>query len=312
MVALLLGLLVVGSAIGIFASNRQVYRATDNLSRVQESARMSFEMVSRDLREAAGNPCVNNVPIVNVVNGNAANWWTNLNNWGDAFRGFGDAEEMAGGPVFGVSPGDRVIGTEAVQLLSADDNVVTISAHDTGGAQFTVNSGTHGLVAGDLAIVCNARQASVFQVSSVAGSTIRHDLGAGPGNCTTGLGLPLNCAAGTIFQYAAPNSVLVRLNASRWLLANNPEGRPALYQMRMAAGVPQLQEVVDGVTGMDVQYLLNGAADYVNSAAVGTRWPDVLAVRIELTLESPEAVGTDGNPITRQVIQIASLRNRNP
>jgi type IV pilus assembly protein PilW len=69
---------------------------------------------------------------------------------------------------------------------------------------------------------------------------------------------------------------------------------------------------VDGVTGMDVQYLLNGAADYVNSAAVGTRWPDVLAVRIELTLESPEAVGTDGNPITRQVIQIASLRNRNP
>ena len=54
MIALLLGLLVVGGAIGIFTSNRRAYNATESLSRVQENARVAFEMMSRDVREAGG------------------------------------------------------------------------------------------------------------------------------------------------------------------------------------------------------------------------------------------------------------------
>ena len=312
MVAMVLGLLVIGTAIGIFLSNRQTYRATENLGRVQESARTSYEMVARDVRKAAGNPCVNNVPVVNVITGATGNWWTNLTTWGDAFRGFGAAEALPGGPAFGAAAGDRVAGTEAVQLLSADDNVVTISAHNTGGAAFTVNTANHGFAAGEMAMACNARQASIFQISSVTGSTIGHATGGTPGNCTSGLGLPLNCGTGTVFEFAAPNSVLVKLNASRWLVANNPAGNPALYQVRLVAGAPQMQEIVEGVTGMTVTYLLNDGDQYVTAALVGTRWPDVIAARIELTLESPDNVGTDGNPIRRRVIQVSSLRNRNP
>ena len=312
MVALVLGLLVVGSAIGIFISNRQTFRATENLSRVQETARMSYEMVSRDVREAAGNACVNNVPVVNVINGAAGNWWTNLSTWGDAFRGFGPAEALPGGPVFGAAPGNRVVGTEVVQLLSADDNVVTISAHNTAGAEFTVNNASHGMAAGDLAIACNARQASIFQVSSVVGAAIGHATGGAPGNCTDGLGLPLDCVAGTEYEYSAPNSVMAKLNASRWLVAINPAGRPALYQVRLAGGVPQLEEIVEGVTGMQVLYRIEKIGPYLDAATVGTNWPAVIAARIELTLESPDSVGTDGNPIRRQVIQVSSLRNRNP
>lgn len=312
MVAMVLGLLVVGSAIGIFISNRQAYRATENLGRVQETARMSYEMVARDLREAAGNPCVNNVPVINVINGAATNWWTNLMTWGDAFRGYGPAEAMPGAPGFGAAPGDRVVGSEALQLLSADDSVVTISAHDTAAAVFALNSADHGMSAGDFAMACNARQATIFQISSVVGNVIGHGTGGTPGNCTSGLGLPLSCGPGTVFEYAAPNSVVARLNASRWLLVNNPAGRPSLYQVRLAGGVPQLQEIVEGVTGMQVLYLLEGATTYVSAGAVGPLWADVIAARIELALESPESVGTDGNPIRRQVIQVSSLRNRNP
>jgi type IV pilus assembly protein PilW len=63
---------------------------------------------------------------------------------------------------------------------------------------------------------------------------------------------------------------------------------------------------------MQVRYLLDGGIAYVDAAAVGARWADVTAARIELTLESPERVGTDGNELTRQMIQVSSLRNRNP
>ena len=59
MIALMLGLLVLGSASAIFISNRQTYRATEGLGRVQENGRMAFEMMARDLREAGGHPCGN-------------------------------------------------------------------------------------------------------------------------------------------------------------------------------------------------------------------------------------------------------------
>ena len=51
MIAMMLGLLVVASASAIFLSNRQTYRATEGLGRVQESGRMAFELMARDLRE---------------------------------------------------------------------------------------------------------------------------------------------------------------------------------------------------------------------------------------------------------------------
>ena len=89
MIALVLGLLVVGAATGIFLSNRQTFRSAQNLGSVQENARTAFELMARDLREASGNPCVNNVPIGNVLNGAAGNWYTNLVDWGAAMQGYG-------------------------------------------------------------------------------------------------------------------------------------------------------------------------------------------------------------------------------
>ncbi|WP_242603149.1 PilW family protein [Xanthomonas vasicola] len=77
MIALVLGLLVVGAAIGIFLANRRTYSATEGLGRVQENVRTAFELMARDVREASGNPCVNTVPVANVLKTKASNWYTN-------------------------------------------------------------------------------------------------------------------------------------------------------------------------------------------------------------------------------------------
>jgi type IV pilus assembly protein PilW len=308
MIGMLLGLLVIGAVIGIYLSNSRVYRTTENVGRVQENMRTAFELLARDLREAAGNPCVNNVPVANVVGGGG--WWRGLDNWGNAIRGFaGNAPFPDAG--FGTGAGQRLSGTEAIQLYSGDNNVATISAHNTGAATFTLNTSSHGFAVGDLAIACNSRQASLFQVSATTSTTISHGAGGVTSNCTSGLGLP-GCS-GAVFEYAAPNSVVTRLNASRWFIANNPRGGRSLYQARYQAGGVVTQEIVEGVTGMTTSYLLNGANSYVGAAAVGTAgWPDVIAIRVELDFESEDAVGTDGQPLRREIIQVASLRNRNP
>lgn len=310
MVAITLGLLVIGAAIGIFVSNRQVYRAAENLNRVQESGRVAYELMARDIREATGNPCVNKLPLVNVVTGSTANWWSDVN-WSTALRGF-DGGSPFPDAAFGTAAGERLAGTDAIQLLSGADNVSTISAHDTAAGVFTLNTADNGFGVGDLAIACNARQAAVFQVTSVSGSDVGHAAGGGPpGNCTKDLGLPLNCGGGNVFQFAAPNSVLAGMHASRWFIANNPNGIPSLYQAVLGGSTVTPQEVAEGVTNMVIEYLPAGGVNYVPASAIGD-WADVTSVRITLTLQTAENVGTDGAPVERQVIQVASLRNRNP
>lgn len=307
MIAITLGLLVMGAAIGIFISNRQVYRAAENLNRVQEGGRVAFELMARDVREAAGNACVNKLPLVNVISGGTGNWWSDMN-VSTALQGF-DGTTTFPSETFGTATAQRLAGTEALQLLSGDDNVSTISAHDTGAATFTLNTSDHGFSAGDLAIACNARQAAVFQVSSAIGQDIGHGMGGTPGNSTTNLSL--DPTSPDPFEFSAPNSVLSGLHATRWFIANNPNSVPSLYQARLAGGTVTSQEVVEGVTGMTLEYLVSGGTDYVAASAVGD-WANVISVRAILTLRSPENAGSDGNPITRQLVQVASLRNRNP
>src|SRR3546814_8507221 len=84
MIALVLGLLVVAAAIGIFLSNKQVFRTTDNLSRMQENARIGFELMARDLRMAGASACSREIPIVNVIKHNYA-YGTD---WSHGVRGY--------------------------------------------------------------------------------------------------------------------------------------------------------------------------------------------------------------------------------
>ncbi len=311
MIAMVLGLLVVGAAIGIFMSNRQTYRATESLARVQENARTAFELMARDVREAGGNPCVNTLPVANVLNAPATRWWTNLTEWGAAVRGY-RSDEAFPDAAFGSGAGDRVNGTEAIQLLSGDDNVVTISAHNTGGTQFTLNRANHGFAAGDLLMACNSRQASIFQATAVGGVNITHASGgASPGNCTGNLGLPVQCGAGTVFAFSAPNSVLVKLHSTRWYIGNNGRGGLSLYQSRLQNGAIVSQEVAEGVRTMQVTYLVRGDNAYSTAQAVTTNnaWANVVALRINLGLEDTER--TEGGTVRRNLIQVASLRNRN-
>mgnify|MGYP000263992910 CR=1 FL=1 len=53
MVALLLGLVLIGGVINVFLTSGQTLRLNQNLSRVHENARFGVEMFVREIREAA-------------------------------------------------------------------------------------------------------------------------------------------------------------------------------------------------------------------------------------------------------------------
>jgi type IV pilus assembly protein PilW len=57
MIAMVLGLIVLGAAIAVFQSNQRTYSANEGQNRVQENARAAYEMLMRDVRSAGGSAC---------------------------------------------------------------------------------------------------------------------------------------------------------------------------------------------------------------------------------------------------------------
>jgi type IV pilus assembly protein PilW len=317
MVSLVLGMIVVGGALVLLLSTRQANGNTENLSRVQDSVRTSYDMMTREVREAGATPCDSKGLVSNVLNnaqGATPTWWAT---WNEPVLGFDGATAFPGATI-GAGLTERVNGTDAVivRYAAAYDNLA-ISAHDTANSRFTLNVAAHGIAAGELLMACNYRQSAIFSSSAVdlVGGTVTHaSSAAAAGNCHIGLGMPTTCVApGAIYQFAA-GSLVGRFVAVGWYIGNN--GRPetggrSLYRVTRTG----VEEVAEGVRDMQLSYLVSGAADYATAGAVAaTDWENVTAVRFDLTFESPDTGinAANGQRLARTVAYTVNLRNQQP
>lgn len=332
MVALVLGLIVSGAAISLLLANRQTYLATESLGRLQEAGSTSFELMARDIREAAGNPCDQSVDLVNVLN-TPSTWYSDF---ATGVRGYAGTTAFPDAP-FGTGAGARVSGTDAIELKSAASGGISIVKHDPAAAQFQVSTKDHGLQTGDIALACDFNHAAVFQVSNAqpgVNDAIVHNTGTvvSPGNCTKGLGSPLDCSkpTGTAYEFGcrfggqdpgidcklAQNrwtAIIARVRATRWYIGYNGRGGKSLYQARLRNNAGRLQvdadEVADGVQGMTLAYLSSGGTGYQAAAAVAD-WSKVVAVRVQLMLAGQPKAGTGGPPLQRSLVHVVAIRNR--
>jgi type IV pilus assembly protein PilW len=323
MVALVLGLLVVGSALSVFLSNRATYSATESLGRTQENARLAFELMSRELREVGSTPCGNTRATVGSVLNNPGTLWYS---WDDPVRGYTGAEAIPGVP-FGTAPGQRIAGTDALELHGATTGGQKASAHNAGAGTFTMMDAAHGFQPSDIVVVCDYQRASIFQITDVSGLQIEYAAGAGtPGNSTTNLGgcLEIECTPG-LYTYQ-PAMLVTRLGASRWYIGANDRGGNSLFLQTLrndpATGTTSAttEEIADGVNDLQLTYLLNTNNLYYQNRVVtpddeyeegvgANQWPLVLAVRIAMQFIGPEQVG--GQDVTRNLTHTVAIRNQN-
>jgi type IV pilus assembly protein PilW len=328
MISMVLGLALMGGVVGVFLSNREIYRQNENLARLQENARYAFEVMGRDVREAGGIACGSNLPTANVLNNASTNWWSN---WRDGIHGY-EGTDNTFPKAFGTAAADRVSGTDAIIVHSGTNNDgATITEHNTTSANFKVNTTAHGVKDGDILIVCDYKQAAIFQTTNASDSnvTIVHNTGSpvSPGNCSKGLGYPTVCTTnGT--EYTFENGgVLNKLSANAWYIGHNGRGGRSLYRTQLTRSgsnaATVATEIAEGVTDLQVEYLYKDcsntlATNYVPASSIpatycptgSTDWTKVTAARITFTLESLEKVSTGGQTLTRQWTTVATLRNR--
>jgi type IV pilus assembly protein PilW len=327
MVAMLLGLIVIAGITSVFLANQQVYRTNSALGDVQDSTRMSFEMLAQNIREAGLLGCGNNGQVANVLedgpNNSGTDWWAN---WGNSLMGYGSGTAANPALTVGTAAGNQVAGTDSLMILSAADIGLSVNTQTTSTTTFTLNGSSSDLVAGAIMIVCDPWQATIFRANSYtpgAGTTnpsitYGQTFGGNTVNCSTGLGYQTVCTAGgNAYTYAA-NSPIATLEANVWYIGTNPAGTTSLYLVNVntatnAQNPPQ--EMVRGVTAMNITYNMTNATGFVTASNV-TSWTTVDAVQVKLTVEqiSGPNAGTNGTatttPLTRTYTVTSTVRNR--
>lgn len=332
MISMVLGIVIIGAVAGVLLSNSQSFRTSRGLSQLQDSARVGFELLARDVRQAGNMPCGNDIPVVNILNparGNDVPWYYD---WDNAFAGYGASESLA-------DVTNQIENTESIVMLSGDASGVYVTDYDTSNnsANFTVGTASgnaHTLVDGDILMVCNESQGTIFQMTAGGGNNagkliVNTGARQEPGNCTKGLGeiIPGNnanqpCNTNGNHGPYQRNSVIAKLEATAWYIGDNGrqgEGGRSLYMARLAnnsgSGAVDEIEIAAGVTDMTLLYRLTDTADFVDAATVGTRWADVNAVEVTLQLASQESnissdTSVNNGRLGRSFTSIIAIRNR--
>lgn len=313
MVSMVIGLLVLGAAFGIFLSNNRAFSATQGLGRIQENSQAAFEMMARDIREAGGNPCDAEMAAGNIITGAASasasgtGWFYN---WNQPLFGYED-DGLTG----------QVDGTDAIQVLRLDQGARTLTADLASAATSSVSytPATPAFNAGDTIMICDMRVLGIFSASAnsgVSGTTGSVSF-AGGNDCSYFPQPNAGACTGVSTAYLFPKfSTISRLQGVRWFVCD-PDGDPvngnSLCRQVDGGGA---EEVIQGIQDMQILYLTDSG--YVDASALTTAagWNRVRAARISLTLQetepgNPAASGsTSGAPLARTFDHVVTLRNR--
>jgi type IV pilus assembly protein PilW len=271
LVALVIGAFLITGAITIYAQSRSTFRASEEVSRLQETARYAMSFLESDIRMAnywglnnrpeyiinrAGQPDAPTGSWVNALCGDS--WPIDLDNYVQAFD---DNKGLACIPSV---------------LASSDVVVVRRTAEQPVGGSLTAN-------------------ALYLQTSRLQGTLFLSDP-----DC-----LNPQSAACIPSGYLPPQSQSSQVLVHGYYVTNNAANVPTMRRVRLVAGPAVLnEEIIPGVEDMQVELGVDNnadtTADYFAAANLVPASASIVAVRIWVRVRSAEAdfQFTDGRTYT--------------
>jgi type IV pilus assembly protein PilW len=330
LVAMTLGLVLIGGVLSVVITTRQTLRVNENLAQMQEGARFSFDIMAREIREAGMVPCGTRLTanVLRTAGSPTMAWWASTD--AGMLRGFDDAQDSVDIAGFGAAVGDRVNGTDAIMVLRPAGDELSfrqITLHDEGAKSFAFSSPT-AFTNAEIVMVCDGRSSALFQIQTASNTPPTIQYGAATLNCSTGLGSVQAQCTGAVAKTFDPDATVARWDPAFWYVGINPQGGRSLYRARIVLNadsemVTVREEISPGVDNLQIDYLTRNRdmgnalatawvpASHANfNAGWASTTAEVVAARLTLSLGSTEAVGSDGQRLQRQLIVVASLRNR--
>ncbi|WP_371233251.1 PilW family protein [Pseudomonas sp. QE6] len=281
MIAMLLGLLLIGGVLQVFLSSKQTFSSNTALSRVQENGRFAMTILTYDLRNAGyKGECVS---VLNNLTGlTDARYTLDM-----ALQGWESAQSIPNW-----FSGTRRSGTDAILVkhAAAASGAIPSAASSTDSISTTAATG---IAQGTLLVLSDPIGCDLFRNnSSASNSAVSVD--------------------GASFGHTYPNtSDILKFESTLYYISNNSAGSPSLYRIRYNSGATA-EEVAEGIQDLQIKYAVgnaNGAVsgDYMDASSISD-WSKVVSAQITLM-----AVSTDSaNPMTRTFTSTIGLRNRLP
>ncbi|RVU41770.1 hypothetical protein EOE67_00800 [Rheinheimera riviphila] len=300
MVSLLLGTFLIGGVIGVYIANSRTNLVNEQMGQMQQASQVSFQLLSRDVQHAGYSGCGNIVAtqVVNVLN--PLPWWSN---WVGGVQGY----ENATIPNFTAGAIPPLANTDGLHLMYGRGVSSSVVAHNAVAVpSMVINQNLGAIVPNDILLGCDSKMAVIFRATAVAGNNITHGLGgAAPANSNLNFGIAPD---GSRFQRNLSNDAgsVMPLESVGWFVGTQG-GISSLYRVALVSGAVQIEEVVQNVQDLQLQYLVQGANNYVDANLV-VDWGMVMSIRATLILADnptmPVALGI------RQISQVINLRNR--
>lgn len=322
MVAMVISLLLLGGVVQIFISSKTTYRTDTGLARLQENGRFALSFLTKDVRMAGYFGCLSkDMKITNVVKHSNGDL---LYDFQQGIYGY-DNVSSSFSSVSGASP---VAGTDVIVVKRAGGGMLQVdepAMKTTSATVHFVKNPNMSLEEGDIAMVSDCSDASIFQVTNDPANSSTHEINhttAGsmtPGNTSKNLGKPYGTdatvmKAETVIYYVAPST--------------SDDSKSSLYQK---IGSDAQQELVEGIENMQVKYGIdtdaNGTADKYVAASAVSDWLKVVSVKLAILADSIDSslptnntktysllgttVGPANDRLQRQVFTTTvTLRNR--
>jgi type IV pilus assembly protein PilW len=294
MVAMTISLLLLAGVLSVLYTSRITYDENARVSRLQEYARASVELVLRDLR-SAGNPgCARPIRPErfrnSLANANALRY-----NFARPVEGFEGTDGAFAPAVDGTVIPNATAGNDILVIRSLVTDVPplrTSAAFAGGTGSITVEKpvGT-GIPTGTPLIISDCEFANVFTNSAAVGTAgATGTLNRGTGVLLVGgtVQTPQNTA--TSFPVYRQGSLVTAVETVVYYIRDSATGRgPALWRI---VGNRPAQELVEGVERLEVQYGedTNGdlLVDEYRDANDVVNWNNVISVTLAVLMRSPD------------------------
>jgi type IV pilus assembly protein PilW len=347
LIALFLGLLVVGAVIQLFIGSRATQMSNEALARVQENGRFSIELLKREFRDVGTHGfCAADIEIRNHLRSDCANYVNSIYDPNRAFVGW-EYDSTGRGEAFTLDEADVAPTSGSAGSWSSADGAGTINLPDILDGEVVPGS--------DVVIIRSPRVVpditadgnqppNANAITLNGSSTLERNEIVLITNCTTGADLFQNrsngnasavsggsgsCANpgpgnqnGLDWSTAYDESMqMFRIRVTGYYIGYNATtGEPGLYRADLSEGTDGLvtEELVEGVETMQILYGYslpidqggNGqSVDFWLPADEVPDWQFVIGVRMSLLLRSPDNMA-DG--AARQTFDLASTQFTHP
>ena len=310
LVAMSIGIFLIGAAIVVSSVQSQVYKGTNAQASIQDAENAITALLTPTIRSAGFDGCSNLSTAVSNLNSGGPSPLGSIATAPTIVFGYDYQNTAGSGSTLTIaadnaandtnaghwSPsldstlvGNVIPGSDVLVVLgaAAGSRPVGVTASVKGSNSVSVRD-TSGFVVGDWAAVSDCLKSSVFRITSIATNDLVHEAGSGAlANATAALAL--NYPVG---------SQAVPLRQTAFFVSNGVGGQSVLTRGTLVGATWNFEQLVPGVETMQVLYGIGAAADglvttYVPASAV-TDWTLVHSIRLAFLIEG--RVGAGASP----------------